>query len=287
MSANAVRLIVSAGAGIGAAHWLGLGVPGFCAAVAAGFALYAALSCTRSFGSGTRIVRCNHRGRALLCVRPGDAVAATSAEDKAMRRAFIPALTAVPLILIGTTESWVQPICRPTLAFTEAHYAPMKLPKLERTWTVALTVDASPCAAQSGTFSILFTVWKENAPDIAFVETFQWTPDLNVISKEFWVDEAVGAYRVHELDQTPGRRSRADRSVNPHWRDWHTRCSLTRYISRAGGVTGGDPMSSSAHEQTRRRLDGGVRAGASPMRRAAAAQLQKFSLEVPVGVRRA
>ena len=43
MSANAVRLIVSAGAGIGAAHWLGLGVPGFCAAVAAGFALYAAL----------------------------------------------------------------------------------------------------------------------------------------------------------------------------------------------------------------------------------------------------
>jgi Na+-driven multidrug efflux pump len=43
MSANAVRLIVSAGAGIGAAYWLGLGVPGFCAAVAAGFALYAAL----------------------------------------------------------------------------------------------------------------------------------------------------------------------------------------------------------------------------------------------------
>jgi len=43
MSANAVRLIVSAGAGIGAAYWLDLGVPGFCAAVAAGFALYAAL----------------------------------------------------------------------------------------------------------------------------------------------------------------------------------------------------------------------------------------------------
>jgi putative MATE family efflux protein len=43
MTANAVRLIVSAVAGIAAAHWLGLGVPGFCAAVAAGFALYAAL----------------------------------------------------------------------------------------------------------------------------------------------------------------------------------------------------------------------------------------------------
>ena len=110
-----------------------------------------------------------------------------------MRGAFYPALIALPLILMGATESCSQPICRPTLAFTEAHYAPMKLPKLERTWTVAFSVDATRCAVQSGTFAILFTVWKENAPDIEFVETFQWAPDLNVISKEFWIDEAVGA----------------------------------------------------------------------------------------------
>jgi hypothetical protein len=116
-----------------------------------------------------------------------------------MRGAFIPALTAVPLILMGAAESWSQPICRPTLAFTEAHYAPMKLPKLERTWTVAFAVDASPCAAQSGTFSILFTVWKENAPDTEYIETFQWVPDLNVISKEFWIDEAVGAFKVNDI----------------------------------------------------------------------------------------
>jgi putative MATE family efflux protein len=43
MNANAVRLIWSAGAGLAAAHWLGLGVTGFCAAVAAGFVFYAAL----------------------------------------------------------------------------------------------------------------------------------------------------------------------------------------------------------------------------------------------------
>jgi hypothetical protein len=122
-----------------------------------------------------------------------------SAEDKPMRGTFIPTLTAVPLILMGATESWSQPICRPTLAFTEAHYVPMQLPKRERTWTVALNVDASPCAVQSGTFSILFTVWNENAPDIEFVETFQWMPDLNVITKEFWIDEAVGAYKVNEI----------------------------------------------------------------------------------------
>src|SRR3954464_12497150 len=43
MSANAARLLVSAGAGFGAVYWLGLGIPGFFAAVAAGFVLYAAL----------------------------------------------------------------------------------------------------------------------------------------------------------------------------------------------------------------------------------------------------
>jgi hypothetical protein len=120
-----------------------------------------------------------------------------------MRTAFVPALTAVLLILMGVTESWSQPMCRPTLAFTEPHYAPMKLPQLERTWTVAFTADASPCAAQSGTFSILFAVWKENAPDIDYVETFRWVPDLNVISKEFWVDEAVGAYKVTDIAPCP------------------------------------------------------------------------------------
>jgi Na+-driven multidrug efflux pump len=43
MNANAARLIWSAGAGLAAAHWLGLGVAGFCVAVSAGFVLYAAL----------------------------------------------------------------------------------------------------------------------------------------------------------------------------------------------------------------------------------------------------
>jgi putative MATE family efflux protein len=43
MNANAARLIVSAGAGLAAVYWLDLGVAGFCAAVAAGFCLYAAL----------------------------------------------------------------------------------------------------------------------------------------------------------------------------------------------------------------------------------------------------
>jgi putative MATE family efflux protein len=43
MNANAVRLVVSAGAGLAAAYVFGLGLAGFCAAVAAGFCLYALL----------------------------------------------------------------------------------------------------------------------------------------------------------------------------------------------------------------------------------------------------
>lgn len=42
MNANALRLIASAGAGLAAVYWLDLGVSGFFAAVAGGFALYAA-----------------------------------------------------------------------------------------------------------------------------------------------------------------------------------------------------------------------------------------------------
>jgi putative MATE family efflux protein len=43
MNANAARLVVSAGAGLAAVYALDLGVAGFCAAVAAGFCLYAGL----------------------------------------------------------------------------------------------------------------------------------------------------------------------------------------------------------------------------------------------------
>jgi Na+-driven multidrug efflux pump len=43
MSANAARLLVSAGAGLAAVYWLDLGIAGFFTAIATGFVLYAAL----------------------------------------------------------------------------------------------------------------------------------------------------------------------------------------------------------------------------------------------------
>jgi putative MATE family efflux protein len=44
MTANAARMCVSAGAGLAAIYWLGLGVTGLFAAIAAGFCIYAALT---------------------------------------------------------------------------------------------------------------------------------------------------------------------------------------------------------------------------------------------------
>jgi putative MATE family efflux protein len=44
MIANAVRLLVSAGAGLAAVYWLGLGVTGLFTAIAVGFCIYAALT---------------------------------------------------------------------------------------------------------------------------------------------------------------------------------------------------------------------------------------------------
>jgi hypothetical protein len=123
-----------------------------------------------------------------------------------MCRSLVARMVAIVLTVACASQALAQPTCKPTMAFTEAHYSPMRLPKLERTWTVAFAVDASRCATNSGTFSILFTVWKENAPDIEFAEAFSWKSDLNVISKDFWVDEALGAFRVSEVDPCPCRK---------------------------------------------------------------------------------
>ena len=61
MNANALRLVVSAATGLAAVYWLDLGVAGFCAAVAAGFALYAVLLVCAVIQVRTLVVRHHHR----------------------------------------------------------------------------------------------------------------------------------------------------------------------------------------------------------------------------------
>ena len=103
---------------------------------------------------------------------------------------------AVAIALLGPPQALAQPLCRPLVAFAEPRYSAMQLPRLERTWTVAFSVDASPCAASSGSLSIIFTVWSESSPDYEVAQTFNWQPNANLIAKNFWIDEAVWIYRA-------------------------------------------------------------------------------------------
>ena len=115
----------------------------------------------------------------------------------------IAGMWALSLSRLDAPPAFAQASCKPALAFTGAHYSPMQLPSLERTWTVAFTVDSSRCAASSGEFSILFSVLTENGPDFEVVEKFSWNSDLNVISRKFWADEAPAAYRVLSIAPCP------------------------------------------------------------------------------------
>ena len=81
----------------------------------------------------------------------------------------------------------------------------MQLETMERTWSATLAVDASRCATTSGSFEILFTRLKENAPEIEFSEQFTWKPGSFEVSVNFWADEAVEGYWLHSIAACPCR----------------------------------------------------------------------------------
>jgi hypothetical protein len=109
-------------------------------------------------------------------------------------------LLATGIALLNASPSLGGPICRPLLAVNDVRLSPLK--NLERTWSAALTVDASRCAADSGRFDIHFVREKENAPELEFSETFTWQAgELGIgqvdASISLWIDEAVHDYRVY------------------------------------------------------------------------------------------
>lgn len=91
-------------------------------------------------------------------------------------------------------------LCRPTLTLSEVQFSPIRTPKLQRSWTAVLTVDASDCAANSaGHFDIVFTRLSETAPDLEFREHFAWSPFPRNIALDFGADEAVAQYRIENI----------------------------------------------------------------------------------------
>ncbi len=109
--------------------------------------------------------------------------------------AFLAAITA-PIGSMAAAEN----LCRPALTLSEVQFSPIKTPKLQRSWTAVLTVDASACAANStGHFDVVFTRLSENAPDLEFREHFVWSPYPRNVALDFAADEAVAAYRIENI----------------------------------------------------------------------------------------
>jgi hypothetical protein len=105
----------------------------------------------------------------------------------------------------GSTPAFAAPLCKPVLAFQNVRFSPMQPETMERTWSATLSVDASRCATTAGRFEILFSRLKENAPEIDFTEAFTWQPVSVQVSVNFWADEAVEAYWLHNIAACPCR----------------------------------------------------------------------------------
>jgi hypothetical protein len=122
---------------------------------------------------------------------------------------------------IGFTTAVAENLCRPVLTLSEVQFSPIRTPKLQRSWTAVLTVDASECAVNSGGhFDIVFTRLSENAPDLEFRERFVWSPFPRNVALDFAADEAVANYRIENV--TPcvcSDRGAQDRAAaNGAWR---------------------------------------------------------------------
>ena len=81
---------------------------------------------------------------------------------------------------------------------------------MERKWTAVLTVDASRCATTSGRFEIVFSRRKETGLEFEFQEQFTWKPALVEVSIDFWADEAVAGYWLHNVVPCPCRDEETD-----------------------------------------------------------------------------
>src|SRR5436305_4403401 len=114
-------------------------------------------------------------------------------------RFFLSRTLVIALLGAGLTPAFGAPLCKPVLAFKEVRFSPTQPETMERIWSATLAVDASRCAATSGRFEILFSRLKENAPEVDFTERFVWKLDTVEVSVNFWADEAVEAYWLHNV----------------------------------------------------------------------------------------
>lgn len=114
------------------------------------------------------------------------------------------ALLVVAVGLFRATQASGEPVCEPVLAATGVHFSAPVQPATGRLWFATITVDASHCADDStGTFEVVITRSKENAPDVEFRERFVWRAPSVKVGVDLWADEAVARYRIDAVTPCP------------------------------------------------------------------------------------
>ena len=163
VTANAVRLLASAGCALIAIYWLDLGAIGFFVAIAGGFCAYAALTAVAMF----RVKRARATQHMIITEQ--------IRRRTNMYRSCIFGLLAGSIGLVGVTQAVGQQTCRPALAFKEVRFSRCS----RRRWS-----ENGPRSCRSMRraarrlrryFEIGFSRQKENGLEIDFREQFIWT----------------------------------------------------------------------------------------------------------------
>jgi hypothetical protein len=101
------------------------------------------------------------------------------------------------IALAGATQTLGEQRCRPSLAFKDVRFSPMRPPTMQRTWTAVVSVDASGCTADArGHFQIVFARLQEFGPDSESSEDFTWAAPEVTVTLDFAPTEAIERYRI-------------------------------------------------------------------------------------------
>lgn len=130
---------------------------------------------------------------------------ASSAGERAhqMCLSYRSILLAVSVALLSATQAVAGKLCKPVLSLRDVRISEAR--EMHRTWTGALTADASPCSTTSGQFDVQFTRLKETAPDLQFMERFTWASGQSEVSLDFWWDEWLEDHRIVSIAPCPCR----------------------------------------------------------------------------------
>jgi hypothetical protein len=127
------------------------------------------------------------------------------AAKRTRSHSFVAWLLICSIGVAGATQAVGQPVCKPTLTIKDVRFSAANPPTLERRCTATVSVDASRCATTAGSFEIVFLRQKETGLEVEFREQFTWRSPSVTVAVDFWADEAVEGYWIHNVAPCPCR----------------------------------------------------------------------------------